>query len=208
MPLVRLDHVSLSYGLKPLLDRVDLMVRKGERVCLLGRNGEGKSSLLKLIGAEMLPDGGELWIRPGTKVASLAQQAGGAGEERVHEVVAGGAQGHGAGADEGWQAELQARQIIARLELPGDARMRDLSGGWRRRVLLARALVSDPDLLLLDEPTNHLDIEAITWLEDMMVELPGRLAVRQPRSGVHPPAGDAHHRARSRPAARLARRLR
>lgn len=173
MPIVRLDKVSLSFGLKPLLDSVALQIRKGERVCLLGRNGEGKSSLLRLITRDIVPDSGEVWVRPGAKVASLAQEVSPASEQSVLDVVMSGVDA--AGHDGDWQAELQVDQVIARLQLERDARMSTLSGGWRRRVMLGRALVCEPDLLLLDEPTNHLDIEAITWLEDMMLDFDGAL---------------------------------
>jgi ATP-binding cassette subfamily F protein uup len=173
MPTARLDKVSLSFGLKPLLDNVALQIRKGERVCLLGRNGEGKSSLLRLIAGTIVPDSGEVWVRPGAKVASLAQEVSPSSDESVLDVVTGGTSGSGIDGD--WQAALQVDQVISRLELDRDAPMSALSGGWRRRVMLGRALVSEPDLLLLDEPTNHLDIEAITWLEDMMLEFAGAL---------------------------------
>jgi ATP-binding cassette subfamily F protein uup len=173
MPIVRLDKVSLSYGLKPLLDNVSLQIRKGERVCLLGRNGEGKSSLLRLITRAIVPDSGEVWVRPGAKVASLAQEVSAASDQSVLDVVMSGVDA--AGHDGDWQAELQVDQVISRLELERDAPMSALSGGWRRRVMLGRALVCEPDLLLLDEPTNHLDIEAITWLEDMMIDYDGAL---------------------------------
>ncbi len=169
MPIARLDKVSLSFGLKPLLDQVDLQVRRGERVCVLGRNGEGKSSLLRLIGREIAADAGEVWIRPGVKVAVLHQEVAGDSDASVLEIVRGGA---GAA---GWEAELQAEQIISRLDLEEGASMRDLSGGWRRRAMLGRALACAPDLLLLDEPTNHLDIDAITWLEEMMLKFAGAL---------------------------------
>ncbi len=170
MPIVRLDKVSLSFGLKPLLDHVDLQVRRGERVCVLGRNGEGKSSLLRLISREIAPDSGEVWVRPGARIASLAQEVASASDESVAEVVRGGAD-HA----EDWQAELEVEQVIARLGLDRDADIGALSGGWRRRTMLGRALVSAPDLLLLDEPTNHLDIEAIAWLEEMMLAFRGAL---------------------------------
>jgi ATP-binding cassette subfamily F protein uup len=174
MPTVRLDKVSLSFGLKPLLDAVDLQIRRAERVCLLGRNGEGKSSLLQLITRQIVPDSGEVWVRPGARVASLAQEVSPASDASVREVVMGGVEA-GAAAHEDWQAELQVDQIISRLQLDPDAAMGALSGGWRRRVMLGRALVAMPDLLLLDEPTNHLDIDAITWLEDMMLDFDGAL---------------------------------
>ena len=173
MPIVRLDKVSLSFGLKPLLDSVGLHIRKGERVCLLGRNGEGKSSLLNLITRQIVPDSGEVWVRPGAKVTSLAQEVSTTSDETVQQIVMGGTVSGGSDGD--WQAELQVDQVIARLDLDRDATVSSLSGGWRRRTMLGRALVSSPDLLLLDEPTNHLDIEAITWLEDMMKEFEGAL---------------------------------
>ena len=174
MPTVRLDKVSLSFGLKPLLDAVALQIRKGERVCLLGRNGEGKSSLLRLITRQIVPDSGEVWVRPGARVASLAQEVSAASEATVRDVIMSGFE-LAAAAHADWQAELQADQVIARLQLDRDAAMSALSGGWRRRVMLGRALVAAPDLLLLDEPTNHLDIDAITWLEDMMLDFRGAL---------------------------------
>ena len=179
MPIVRLDKVSLCFGLKPLLDDADLQIRKGERVCLLGRNGEGKSSLLQLITRQIVPDSGEVWVRPGARVATLAQEVSPASDALVRDVIMSGfastgeaptAAGHG-----DWQAELQADQVISRLDLDRDAAMGALSGGWRRRVMLGRALVAAPDLLLLDEPTNHLDIDAITWLEEMMLDFEGAL---------------------------------
>jgi ATP-binding cassette subfamily F protein uup len=171
--MVRLDKVSLSFGLKPLLDNVSLQLRRGERVCLLGRNGEGKSSLLQLIVKSRVPDGGEVWVRPGARIASLAQEVSAASEETVRAVVLGGIDSRAP--EDQWQAELQVDQVMSRLGLQGEALMSALSGGWRRRVMLGRALVAAPDVLLLDEPTNHLDIDAITWLENMMLVFAGAL---------------------------------
>ena len=164
----------MSFGLKPLLDCGDLQIRKSERVCLVGRNGEGKSSLLRLIGRETAPDSGEVWIRPGARVATLAQEVAAPSDATVYEVVRDGLPPN---ADPGssWQEELQVDQVIARLNLDREAPMATLSGGWRRRAMLGRALVGEPDLLLLDEPTNHLDIEAIAWLEEMMLSFAGAM---------------------------------
>jgi ABC transport system ATP-binding/permease protein len=173
MPIVRLEKVSLSFGLKPLLDDVSLQLRRSERVCLLGRNGEGKSSLLQLISRKILPDSGEVWVRPGARIASLAQEVSPASDALVRDVVLGGVELKTA--EDAWQSELQVDQVLSRLGLAGDALMSALSGGWRRRVMLGRALVAAPDVLLLDEPTNHLDIEAITWLENMMLDFTGAL---------------------------------
>jgi ATP-binding cassette subfamily F protein uup len=173
MPIVRLDKVSLSFGLKPLLDGVSLQLRRGERVCLLGRNGEGKSSLLQLIARKIVPDNGEVWVRPGARIASLAQEVSSGSDAPVRDVVLGGVELKTP--EDEWQAQLQVDQVISRLGLAADALMSALSGGWRRRVMLGRALVAAPDVLLLDEPTNHLDIEAITWLEDMMIDYAGAL---------------------------------
>jgi len=173
MPTVRLDKVSLSFGRKPLLDGVDLQIRRGERVCLLGRNGEGKSSLLKLIARQALPDAGEVWVRPGARVAILDQEVAPPSDETVRDAVMSGIGAADAHGD--WQTDLQVDQVIARLHLDRDAPMSTLSGGWRRRAMLGRALAAAPNLLLLDEPTNHLDIDAITWLEDMMLQFTGAL---------------------------------
>jgi ATP-binding cassette subfamily F protein uup len=173
MPIVRFDKVSLSFGLKPLLDDVSLQLRRGERVCLLGRNGEGKSTLLQLISKKILPDRGEVWVRPGARIASLAQEVSDGSDAVVRDVVMGGVELKTP--EDQWQAELQVDQVISRLGLQADALMSSLSGGWRRRVMLGRALVAAPDVLLLDEPTNHLDVEAITWLENMMMDYAGAL---------------------------------
>src|SRR5258708_26477876 len=147
MPIVRLDKVTLSFGLKPLLADAGLQIRRGERVCLLGRNGEGKSWLLQLITRKIVPDGGEVWVRPGARVASLAQEVSPASGASVRDMVmsgilpgaaAPGVTTHDGGRDEpaphdDWQGELQVEQIISRLQLDRDAAMSALSGGWRRR---------------------------------------------------------------------------
>jgi ABC transport system ATP-binding/permease protein len=173
MSLVSLDHVSIAYGHLPLLDDVALQIEAGERVSVIGRNGTGKSTLLQIIGGERAPDSGGIWWQPGLRVARLEQDVPLSTDRPVSEVVAEGLSALSHTAAEDWWREHRVDRMLSRLQLRADAIVNTLSGGWRRRVLLARALVAEPDLLLLDEPTNHLDIEAITWLEDFLAEYRG-----------------------------------
>lgn len=170
--LLKFDAVCLAFGSRPLLDRVSLQVAEGERVCVVGRNGEGKSSLLRLVAGRSPPDDGAVWIKPGARLAMLAQDLDVVEGTRVGEVVRGGLP---PAAGESWETGHRVESIQTRLGLDADRVFAELSGGWQRRALLGRALVSDPDILLLDEPTNHLDIEAIEWLEQMMLEFRGAL---------------------------------
>ena len=173
MPLVVLDQVSIAYGHLPLLERVSLQVDPGERIAIIGRNGAGKSTLLQIIADEVPPDSGTVWHQPATRVSRLVQDVpggGASGAATVAEIVAGGVDHL---VDEEWRRDHHVDLILSRLNLRGDAIVDTLSGGWRRRVLLARALVGQPDLLLLDEPTNHLDIEAIEWLEAFLASYRG-----------------------------------
>ncbi len=202
MPLLRLDKISLHFGPHVLLDAVDFTLKKGLRIGLLGRNGTGKTTLMKVIAGLVHADGGERWLRPGVKVAWLDQSLPEVSEQTVYDWVAGGlaemgellAKYHHLLADfdsadmkqlekiqeqleakNGWSLGLRVDTVISQLALPADKRMSELSGGWRKRVALARALVCDPDILLLDEPTNHLDIPAIEWLEAQLKEFRGAL---------------------------------
>ena len=158
-PILRLDSVSLAFGSRPLLEKVSLQVEPGERVCIVGRNGEGKSSLMRLVTRAQLPDAGEVWLRPGARLAVLEQDIVAVAAATVEEVVSAGL------ADdpllEDWEIPTRVATVLSQLNLDGEARYEDLSGGWRRRALLARALALQPELLLLDEPTNHLDIPTI-----------------------------------------------
>ena len=172
MPLVTLDRVSIAYGHLPLLDEVAMQVDARERVSVIGRNGTGKSTLLKILSGEIAPDAGTVWRQPSLRVARLEQDVPLSAHRSVFDVVAEG-HTHHLEEDEAWLREHHVELILSRLELPADAIVDTLSGGWRRRVLLARALVGQPDLLLLDEPTNHLDIEAIQWLESFLAEYDG-----------------------------------
>ena len=173
MPLVALDQVSIAYGHLPLLADASLLIEPRERVSIIGRNGAGKSTLLQIIGGELPPDGGSVWRQPNLRVARLVQDVPLTAARPVYEVVAEGL-GVPAGRDaEEWRREHRVDQILSRLGLSKETIVDTLSGGWRRRVLLARALVSEPDLLLLDEPTNHLDIDAIAWLEEFLAAYSG-----------------------------------
>ena len=203
MPLLVLDHLHHAYGHLPLLDDVSLQLEAGERVALIGRNGSGKSTLLQIVAGEVAPDRGTVWRAPGVRTARLVQDVPLDTHDTVFEVVAQGlgelsalvAAYHHAAVDvargdadalarlgrlqheleerDGWRVEQRVELVLTRLGLPADAPVDSLSGGWRRRVLLARALVAAPDVLLLDEPTNHLDVEAIEWLETFVADYPG-----------------------------------
>ena len=202
MPLIRLDKISLNFGTHILLDDVNFEIKRGSRIGLLGRNGAGKTTLMKLVAGVIYPDGGERWIRPGVKIAWLEQNLPNADEQTVYDFVADGLAEVGAllkryhhltldydigrsaelelvqaelESKDGWSLSQKVDTVITQLELPQDKRMSELSGGWRKRVALARALVREPDLLLLDEPTNHLDIPAIEWLERQLLDYRGAL---------------------------------
>jgi ABC transport system ATP-binding/permease protein len=206
MTLLSLESITLSYGLPPLLDEVSFSIDRGERICLIGRNGTGKSTLLKIIAGETQADSGQVRVAQGMTIARLSQEIPLDQEATVFEVVAEGLGelgglvqtyfklSHGLGADAGedeltrlarvhqqlddrggWEIEQRTERVISRLGLNAEAGFQSLSGGLQRRVLLARALVVEPDLLLLDEPTNHLDIDSIDWLEAFLLDFPGSL---------------------------------
>ena len=202
MSLVRLDKVSLNFGTHIVLDNVDFMLKKGSRIGLLGRNGVGKTTLMKVIAGSVVPDGGERWLRSGVEITWLEQSLPDADEQTVYDMVADGLAEIGAllkeyhkltvnyektkvdqlekiqsqlEARDGWSISQKVDSVITQLELPANKLMSELSGGWRKRVALARALVRQPECLLLDEPTNHLDIPTIEWLESQLKEYQGAL---------------------------------
>ena len=199
MAYITLREVHLAFGGPALLDGANFNLERGERVCLIGRNGEGKSTLLKLIEGSLLPDTGEVSIQNGLTVSMLAQDvpmdsgkvadivADGAGEaaevlRAYHEAsdacVLGdmdacdrmGELQHKLDQLDGWALENKVNSILSKMGLDPNADLADLSGGRKRRVLLARALLTQPDVLLLDEPTNHLDVESIEWLEKFLLD--------------------------------------
>jgi ATP-binding cassette subfamily F protein uup len=201
MSLLRLNQVSLHYGEQVLLAGVDFQIDKGERVCLVGRNGVGKSTFMQLLEGGVRADGGERWVRPGLRQARLEQEPRLSAERTVYAEVASGLAGvaellaayhelsqalhgdaelrqleklqHQLDAADAWSFQLRIDTVLSRLNLPADQPLSTLSGGWLRRVALARALVFDPELLLLDEPTNHLDIATIDWLEGQLLDFNG-----------------------------------
>lgn len=202
MPLLTLDDLSLSFGLQPLLDHASLTIDPGERVCLLGRNGEGKSTLLKIVSGEVTPDGGRVRLDEGAVLAVLPQNLPAQDRRTAYEVVASAFPETGSllakfhalsqSADEhsldelmkvqerlealdGWRLDQKVNAILAQYRIDPDQTLNTLSGGWQRRVLLARALVGEPHILLLDEPTNHLDVPAIAWLEEALGQFRGAL---------------------------------
>jgi ATP-binding cassette subfamily F protein uup len=167
MPLVTLRDISIRFRGPSLLDNVSCQIDEGQRIGLLGRNGAGKTTFLRILSGEVEPDHGDVVFAPGTKVALLPQDVPQDIHGTIAEVVAQGLP-PGRGPEHAWKDEQQIEQILSRMSLDGTARFEALSSGMKRRVLLAKCLVTSPDLLLLDEPTNHLDIEAIEWLEQFL----------------------------------------
>jgi len=182
MALISLQEVSLGFGGPLLLEEINLQIERGEWVGLLGRNGMGKSTLLKLVNGDLSPQSGVVARQQNLRVATLPQEipqdlAGSVAEIVASGLIAGGLRDGAASAAEehAWQSQLQVEQVISRMSLEPHARFDSLSAGLKRRVLLARGLVREPDLLLLDEPTNHLDIQSIDWLENFLKRWGGTL---------------------------------
>ncbi len=175
MALFSLKNIDLGFGGPLLLDQVNLQIEIGERVGLLGRNGAGKSSLLKLINGDLDSQSGQIARLQNLKTAYLPQEVPADLSGSVFSLVNSGFSAHEKNRQESWQNQIQVDQVISRMQLNADAQFETLSAGLKRRVLLARELVSEPDVLLLDEPTNHLDIDAIQWLESFLLRWGGTL---------------------------------
>ncbi len=202
MPLIRLNNVSIAYGMHALLKNADFQLDPGERVGLLGRNGEGKSTLMKIIAGNVQADNGEVWCEPQLKLAWLEQSPNLKDDDTIYDAVASGLGElgtwisqyhhlletmdggeaslkklgdlqHKLEAHNGWHFQQRVESTLSKLSLPAELKIKSLSGGWKRRVALAQALVIEPEVLLLDEPTNHLDFESIAWLEEQVLAFQG-----------------------------------
>jgi ATP-binding cassette subfamily F protein uup len=182
MALFSLLDVNLCFGGPAVLDKVNFQVDPGERLCLVGRNGAGKSTLMKVIAGEIKPDTGAVFRQPGALFTRLTQEVPTDLEGSVTEIVTSGLRPQGEH-EEDWERDVRVDNLIEKLQLAPSAAFGALSGGLKRRVLLARALAGQPDLLLLDEPTNHLDIESILWLEEfLLTERPSLFFVTHDRA--------------------------
>ncbi len=169
MALLQLRQVTLRYTDFPLLDQVDLQIEPGERVCLVGRNGTGKTSIMRVIAGEEKPQEGEITKPPGVVITRLPQEVPEGIAGSVYEVIHAGLRV--GGTEEEWEADVRVEDLMQEMNLPAEKQFQSLSGGLKRRVLLARALVGQPDVLMLDEPTNHLDLESILWLESFLLKV-------------------------------------
>lgn len=204
MPILTLTNAELAFGKNVLLNRANLTLHRGDKIGILGRNGAGKSSLMKLLSGVYSIDSGEFWLRPGAKVAYLNQDLPAADGTTVYDYVAAGIESLGEllkefhhlanqsdlaslnklgdiqsqiDAQDGWGFQQRIERILQQMNLRADQTMATLSGGWRRRVAIAQLLVAEPDLMLLDEPTNHLDIPTIDWLEQELRQFTGAVMV-------------------------------
>jgi ABC transport system ATP-binding/permease protein len=174
-PLIRLTEVTIRFMGPPLLDGVSCQIESSQRIGLLGRNGSGKTTLMRLMCGDVKADSGQCVLSPGVKVAQLPQEVPRDLVGRTDQVVLHGLPEEDLTDSHLWESEHKVEQLLSRMNLAPDLKVETLSSGMKRRVLLARALVCEPDVLLLDEPTNHLDIDTIRWLEDFLLRWPATL---------------------------------
>ncbi len=170
--IINIEGLSIGYRGPPLLDDVDCRVFAGERIGLLGRNGAGKTTFLRLLCGQETPDHGQIEMASGSRVALLPQDVPPSVIGNVLSVISEGLPAEWLAEDQRWRADQKLEQIVKPMQLDPKADFRKLSTGMQRRVLLAKAIASAPDVLLLDEPTNHLDIDSIIWLETFLSKLP------------------------------------
>jgi ATP-binding cassette subfamily F protein uup len=175
MALIRLNELSISFRGPPLLDGVTCQVEPGQRIGLLGRNGSGKTTLLRVLSGHVAPDHGQFVVAPGTRISRLPQEVPQDLTGTINDVVLSGLLPDEVDESHIWQSQQRVDRLLSRMSLDGKLTVSTLSSGMKRRVLLARSLVSEPDVLLLDEPTNHLDIATIAWLEDFLLRWPATL---------------------------------
>jgi ATP-binding cassette subfamily F protein uup len=175
MTLIRLNELSIGFRGPPLLDGVTCQIEPGQRIGLLGRNGSGKTTLMRVLSGVVAPDHGQCLVAPGTTVSLLPQEVPQDLEGSINDVVLGSLPHSELDESHLWHSQQRVDQLLSRMSLDGTLAVSVLSSGMKRRVLLARSLVSEPDVLLLDEPTNHLDIDTISWLEDFLLRWPATL---------------------------------
>ena len=203
MPIITLKNVSISFGNDHVLESADLTIEKGDRICLTGRNGAGKSTLMRLVSSELPPDEGDIWRQDNLVCATLEQELPRSNDLSVFQTVAESYADIGEllteyhhltnhlkddgnvdrlsqlqekiEAANGWSINHNIESVLGRMDLDPDKSMRELSGGWVKRVAIAKSLVTKPDVWLLDEPTNHLDIPTIQWLEEQLLSFEGTI---------------------------------
>ncbi|MCU0820888.1 MAG: ATP-binding cassette domain-containing protein [Spirochaetes bacterium] len=174
MALINLQNITIAFGGAPLLDHLNIQIHTGEKICILGRNGAGKSTMMKIIDGSMAPDSGSILKEREVKTSLLTQEVPDSIYGTIYDVIAGGTDvtgdvHHNLDSHDERKHRLLAEKIISLLSFNPHLRFENLSAGMKRRVMLGRALTADPDIILLDEPTNHLDLDSITWLEDFLI---------------------------------------
>ncbi len=177
MALISVNELRIGFRGPLLLDNVSCQIEAGQRIGLLGRNGAGKTTFMRILSGDIEPDSGQVNYSPGITISLLPQEVPENLTGRIIDIVVSGSKKE---QEADWQLEQRALRLLSSMDLPADVDIESLSSGLKRRVLLARSLVTSPDVLLLDEPTNHLDLDSIAWLEEFLSALPGNLNLRHP----------------------------